>query len=391
MRKSLNLNHSFEESVKNIWIKYLGWWKLKPIIGSFTHDQRGGLQLDKQKQVKRFQFFTQKQLEIYAENLKGATAQERLMMKNKEYLNQVKQTYYELRQDNHNTIKKRKQKEIAKGKVDTLDFLKRNTICYNDWFYAKFKTTEDIFNLKNHPEMDVIERAMIYVQRKYPIQALMDNFKIDTVKLLRSIKYKSGKLLNIEDRTYTIQVLSEIFSKILKSKGIKTDFKLYKFMSKRLRKRDKLILIIFTLDMAFNEYLTDSKRKRKNVDFYKWLKRKVRLTLENHYLSLSSDNSIIEWIKLLANKEVKKMSFEKRLACYLEFHFDSAEMIGKSFKEQIWDMKRSKFDSTTNKLTSIEPNTVLNFLILGYFDYQSRNQEYLQSNLININYEISLD
>lgn len=78
VRETLNLDKSYEKYVRSVWIKYLECWKNKPIIGCFTHEHRGGLQLDKKKQIKRFEFFTQAQLEKYSANLKSVLLKERL-------------------------------------------------------------------------------------------------------------------------------------------------------------------------------------------------------------------------------------------------------------------------------------------------------------------------
>jgi hypothetical protein len=86
VREVLNLDKSFERHVKSVWIKYLECWKNKPVIGCFTHEQRGGLQLDKRKQIKRFEFFTQSQLEKYSLSLKSSSLKDRYEFRNKEYL-----------------------------------------------------------------------------------------------------------------------------------------------------------------------------------------------------------------------------------------------------------------------------------------------------------------
>jgi len=126
--------------------------------------------------------------------------------------------------------------------------------------------------------------------------------------------------------------------------------------------------------MSFNEYLTASKDSAKQRSFEKWLKNSVKNTLKSEYSEFIRDDSEKDICKILAKEEVKKMSFERRLAKYLSIHFESLDIKGKSFYQQINDMKRSKYDNQINKMTSIEPNTILNFLILGYYDYIARNQ-----------------
>ncbi|CAI2386150.1 unnamed protein product [Moneuplotes crassus] len=371
MRLAMGLSGQFERIVISMWLKYLKCWKNKPIIGPFTSERKGGLQMDKKKQIKRFTFFTQKQLEDYCQNLKETSGPEREDIKNKSYLNQVKQVYYELRIDEGEISRKRNKKANAKTCNNTLEFLKRNTICYNDHLYVDFKTPEDVLMLKNHPGIDILERGMIYIQRKYSVDFLIDNFKLDPVKLFRTIKYKGGKLLNIEDRTYTIQILSEIAEQIYTNLGVKKGLFLDKFISSRLRKRDKLVLLIFTIDLSHNEYLTD--KQCQNVNYKKWLKRRVRSSLETEYQSLLSDQSQIKLVKQLAKQETKKIRFEKLLTKYLSFYYDSVETDSKTFKQQMSDIKVSKHDNQHDKLTSVEPNTVLNFLILGYFEYVAKN------------------
>ena len=95
--------------------------------------------MDKKKQVKRFTFFTQKQLELYSESLKEVSAPERLDMKNKTYLSQVKQIYYDLRLNEGEKSKKRNKKALSKTKNSTSDFLRKNTMCYNNSLYPDFE------------------------------------------------------------------------------------------------------------------------------------------------------------------------------------------------------------------------------------------------------------
>ena len=94
---------------------------------------------------------------------------------------------------------------------------------------------------------------MIYVQQKYSVDFLISNLKLDPVKMFRTIKYKGGKLLNIEDRTYTISILSSIAEEIYEKLGIERQLVLEKFLSSRLKKRDKLVLLIFAMDLAIHE------------------------------------------------------------------------------------------------------------------------------------------
>ena len=375
MRESFSLNLTFEKSVKNIYLKYLSWWKQKSIIGSFTNERRGGLQLDKRKRVKRFEFFTQNQLEDFTEEMKTNSEIDRVFKESKENLQELKQVYYDIRYEKDVHLNKRKRKGLKSDILSSFEILKRNTVCYNDQLYDKFQCPNDVFWVDKYPELPIIERAMIYIHKKYPMESLIEDFKIDPVKLLRSIKYKNGKMLNIEDRTYSIQVLAEMVEEIYKKMEVESDLRLYKFLSSKIKKKEKLVLLIFTLDMSFNDYLTDCKNSQIIKSFKKWLKLKIRESLQKEYLGLEPDESMKDDIEILAKKEAKKMSLEKWLSKYLSYHFDSLEILGKSFKEQINDIKKSKYDNQKNKLTSFEPNTILNFLILGYFDYQVINQD----------------
>lgn len=97
MRHWLNLDKEFEHSVKRLWLKYLGSWKDMSLIGTFTSERSGGLKIDRRTQIKRFEFFTQKQLEKYTELLKSTPNADREIIANKEFLNRVKDTYYQLR------------------------------------------------------------------------------------------------------------------------------------------------------------------------------------------------------------------------------------------------------------------------------------------------------
>mmetsp|Transcript_16559 Transcript_16559/g.19160 ORF Transcript_16559/g.19160 Transcript_16559/m.19160 type:complete len:109 (-) Transcript_16559:238-564(-) len=108
MGHSLGLSRDFVRHVKHIWLKYLKCWKDKPLIGVFSNDRRGGLQLDKKSNIKRFEFFTQKQLETYFESLKSTPKTQRADMRNKEYLTKVKDIYYQLRYDKSSLLGSRK-------------------------------------------------------------------------------------------------------------------------------------------------------------------------------------------------------------------------------------------------------------------------------------------
>ena len=165
MKHWFNLDKEFEHSVKKIWLKYLGCWKDMSLVGTFTNERSGGLKLNKRDQIKRFEFFTQKQLEKYTECLKTTPKVDKEIIGNKEYLTKVKDTYYQLRYNKELWWVKRKQKEASKIEIDTLEFIKSNTIWYNDKIYSKFKSPEDVFNLKFYPELNLRNRTMIYLQK----------------------------------------------------------------------------------------------------------------------------------------------------------------------------------------------------------------------------------
>ena len=295
MRHALNLNRSFEKYVKTLWVNYISCYRNKPTIGSFTAERRGGLQLDKRKQVKRFEFFTPMQLEAFADSLKQVPLKEKSEMRNKEYLTLVRDTYYQLRYDKDPTVPKRKLKEASKMENDTLDFLKNNTICYNDQMYSKFKSPENVFDLTIYPELQILTRAMIYVQKKYPLNSLVKGSRIDPVKLLRNIKYKNGKMLNIEDRTYTAPVLSGILDKILTSLDLNIDLNFRKFISSRLKKRDKLVLLIFTLDLISNDHTVANANSETSTSFVKHLRVAVTKYVSSDYLSYVNSQDDKDW------------------------------------------------------------------------------------------------
>lgn len=368
LRHTFNLNRTFEKYVKSLWMKYLGCWKNKPLISSFTADRHGGLQLDKCSRLKRFEFFTQQELENYAENLKAVPYNERQSLRNKEYLSLVKETYYQLRNEEAQNTCRRKTKEHSKIESETLDFIKQNTVCYNDSLYTNFVLPEDVFDLKLHSKLSAIQRAMIYVQKKYSLNSLVKLRNLDPVKLLRNIKYKSGKMLNLEDRTYTICILSSIVSNQLKALDVKQDIRLPKFLSTRLKKKDQLLLLIFTLDLVANRYHSSNSGQH----FIEYLKISVQDLLAQDYMKLLENTDEEQWCIELARKETKHMSIEKCLSKYLKYYWDNNKSVGKEFKQQLSDLKRSKYASHHNKLTSIEPNIILVMLTLGYYEYASK-------------------
>ena len=370
MRHWFNLDKEFEHSVKKIWLKYLGCWKDISLVGTFTNERSGGLKLSKRDQIKRFEFFTQKQLEKYTECLKATPKVDKEIIDNKEYLTKVKDTYYQLRYNKELWWVKRKQKEASKIEIDTLDFMKNNTIWYNDKIYSKFKSSDDVFNLNFYPELNLRNRTMIYLQKCYPLSSLTKSDKINPINLLRNIKYRSGKLLNINDRTYTIPVLSGIASSWFTKFNLDKNINLPKFVSSRLRKKDKLLLLIFTLDLIAYEYSKVSSNHWNPKEIIKFLRLQVEQLLWKDYSQTINNDSDIEWWKLIARKEVKKIAFEKLLSKFIKYYYDFGINKTGSFKKEMSSIKKSKLYNSNNKLTSIEPNMILTFLILGYYDYQ---------------------
>ena len=375
MRHWLNLDKEFEQSVKRLWIKYLGCWKDMALIGTFTSERSGGLKIDKRTQIKRFELFTQKQLENYTEWLKSTPKADKEIIANKEYLNRIKDTYYQLRYNKELWWVKRKQKEISKNELDTLEFLKNNTMWYNDRIYSKFKSAQDVFNLKIYPELNLRSRSMIYLQMWYPLSNLAKFDTINPINLLRNIKYRSGKLLNIDDRTYTVPVLSGIASNWLAKLNLNIDINLSKFVSSRMKKKDKLLLLIFTLDLIMHEYSNASPEMTNPIEIIKFLKSQVQSSLCKDYIQTISNESEAEWWTLIAHKETKKMSFEKLLSKFIKYYYDFGTGTFGNFKKEISSIKKSKLYNSNNRLISIEPNLILTFLILGYYEYQTKSND----------------
>ena len=179
-------------------------------------------------------------------------------------------------------------------------------------------------------------------------------------------------MLNIDDRTYTIPVLSGIASSWFSKFDLDININLPKFVSSRLKKKDKLLLLIFTLDLIVYEYSKVSSNHWNPKEIIKFLRIQVELLLWKDYSQTINNDSDIEWWKLIAHKEVKKMTFEKLLSRFIKYYYDFGISKAGSFKKEMSSIKKSKFYSSNNKLTSIEPNMILVFLILGYYDYQTK-------------------
>lgn len=120
---------------------------------------------------------------------------------------------------------------------------------------------------------------MIYLQKCYPLSSLAKVDSINPVSLLRNIKYKSGKLLNIDDRTYTVPVLSSIVSNSLSKLASNLDINLTKFVSSRMKKKDKLLLLIFTLDLAVYQHSKAPPETDSPLGIIKFLKTQVQASL----------------------------------------------------------------------------------------------------------------
>jgi hypothetical protein len=108
---------------------------------------------------------------------------------------------------------------------------------------------------------------------------------------MRSIKYKSGKLLNINDRTYNIKVLADIVTHLVK---LPQAFRLEKFLSSKLPKKEKLVILIFCLDYAYNDYLT-AKTDGETQTFTDWLRLKITKILSEEYNDLIDNKDESEW------------------------------------------------------------------------------------------------
>jgi hypothetical protein len=203
---------------------------------------------------------------------------------------------------------------------------------------------------------------------EHPLDSLSGNSKIDPVKLLRNIKYKNGRLLNLKDRTYTNDILIGIVKKILDRIGFHFEFKIQRFASSKISKKNKFVLLIFILGAFTHHYFTQNDSKKQTV--LKFLRKRVREYYVKSYQELLPSEADFESLRKLAKKEVKATSVEKLMYKYLHLHCDEQGMKYETVHKQLKDLKRSKYDNKENKLTSFEPNTVLTFLVLGYMEYQ---------------------
>jgi hypothetical protein len=191
---------------------------------------------------------------------------------------------------------------------------------------------------------------------------------VDPVKMMRSIKYKSGKLLNINDRTYTIKVLVDIVNHIIDSLKLSKAFRCERFLTSKLPKKEKLVILIFSLDLVFNDYLTATKGNS-DLTFTNWLRDQVANILCVQYTDLIDNKTQSDWCQILSQKETDKMCIEKLLSKYVKDLFSAHLGAKKPFRKQIRDLKKDKFSNSKNKLTSIEPNTIMHMLTLGYITY----------------------
>jgi len=269
-----------------------------------------------------------------------------------------------------------KAKEASKIENDTLDFLKQNTVCYNDMLYSNFESPEDVFNLELYPELGLLSRAMIYLQKKFPLGSLISNEDINPVNLLRNIKYKNGKMLNIDSRTYTMPVLAGIITNSLKTLGLDVPVKLNKFLSSRVKKKDKLVLFIYALGLAQTRFRNSSEDGGiTQNNFVRFLRGQLQAYIFDSYTKIMNNEADVEYLHVIAKKEAKKLSLEKLISKFLKYNYDAGKECPGRFRQEIRAIKTSKYESNSNKMISIEPNAILTFLLLGYYEYQAKTTD----------------
>ena len=303
LAKSINMDADF---TINLWIRYLKYWKQQHIVSSFTTQRHGNLKHHKNSQLKRFEKFDLQKLEEVTQNLKFKKLINGDRTNEKENIEKLKQTFlhckYESKVLDENSHSRRKNKERKKLDTKMLEMFRTQTDCYNSLFYSKFKSNSDVFNLKIYPELDLISRAMIYIQRKYPLDKISIIKNLDPVSLIRNSKYKSGKLLKIQDRTYTIQILATIMHSILKSLKLTYKLNFHKFISTKLKAKEKLILSIFFMDLV--NWLYENSYKRQSYDIVEFSRNELKENILDQYIDMVENKDDATWCSLIAESEV---------------------------------------------------------------------------------------